>query len=808
MIALANFDSLSATLLGWIAQSLILGTLAAIIAWVLSRTLMRHARPSLLAAFWLVVLLKFIWPVGPSFPFSLTQIASSTVASLSQTRNAATAPIPAAQPTESAPLGGFASVVMVVLDTSSLAVQAAPRALSEGRLGVWAAWGAVAYVAAVALLAAARVRSYVLFARRCGRIPLSDDLLRHRVAALCRRAGLRVIPTVRVDPTGRGAFVYGVIRPTLVLSPAFDEHELDAVVLHETAHLRRGDLLVRVLQCIASTLLFFWPVVAWVNRRIDLAREVACDEWALRHSRLSPADYARCLLRASVRQSRSWSAFAPAAMAANPSHVERRIDMIMNATNVRSRGRLLTLAAGGAVAAWGGFVLSGASAAIKAPAAPDGAAQPAVITARSCDGDGAPMLSRIPLLGTLFRSQHPTHDVMFHAVASGDGCAGPVAFQFTAPQTAESLASFAAAHPTSDANGDGTLTQAEHDAYFVALAMQAPRGVLAAYPHADRDSDGQLSADEAAELVTSGPPMPHLMAMPAGGHFVAAGADLGNGPTTARGIGMNVSVDVDESTDGTTTQRRVVVIRKADGQSDVQVSGDQITVSGQPIEIALAGASPADGDKDETREIELPDGRKAIVRTIVRTSTTDSADQDDPAPQPRVFVARRLDADDSPTTAECDVVMGAPGTWTARLPEPPSVWLLTNVDATPSAAEVASFVASAEQAPLRTFFRMHPQADADGDGVLTTAERDAFLEAQTQRIREHILRAFPDADANGDGTLSQQEMHEHLLSKARAGAPGAGGGAFFINTADGVPLSVEGDVKVIIKRIDNADQDR
>ncbi len=69
-------------------------------------------------------------------------------------------------------------------------------------------------------------------------------------------------------------------------------------MVHEVTHLRRGDPWLRCLQWIAGTVLFFWPVVAWVNRHIDLAREHACDRWALRHGKLCASEYARCLLEA------------------------------------------------------------------------------------------------------------------------------------------------------------------------------------------------------------------------------------------------------------------------------------------------------------------------------------------------------------------------------------------------------------------------------------------------------------------------------------------------------------------------------
>jgi hypothetical protein len=135
--------------------------------------------------------------------------------------------------------------------------------------------------------------------------------------------------------------------------------ELEAVVLHEIAHLKRRDMLVRQLQWCVGTALYFWPVVAWVNRRIDLAREQACDAFALRHGRLSVQEYARCLQRA-AQPPRPWfRAYGPAAMASAPGTLERRIDMILR-TKTKSTPRRLRLAGAAFLMAWSVFVLTGA----------------------------------------------------------------------------------------------------------------------------------------------------------------------------------------------------------------------------------------------------------------------------------------------------------------------------------------------------------------------------------------------------------------------------------------------------------------
>ena len=60
--------------IGWRALGVVIlhGTVLAALAWLLAATVLRGARPALLAALWTVVLVKFALPVGPALPFSLS----------------------------------------------------------------------------------------------------------------------------------------------------------------------------------------------------------------------------------------------------------------------------------------------------------------------------------------------------------------------------------------------------------------------------------------------------------------------------------------------------------------------------------------------------------------------------------------------------------------------------------------------------------------------------------------------------------------------------------------------------------------
>jgi beta-lactamase regulating signal transducer with metallopeptidase domain len=100
------------------------------------------------------------------------------------------------------------------------------------------------------------------------------------------------------DPA-TGPHVVGIFRPIIVVPPALLEEPglLCPALLHELAHVRRRDALARLIQVIACAVFFFWPVMRLVSRRLDRAREAACDAWALEISEVPRPAYARLLVR-------------------------------------------------------------------------------------------------------------------------------------------------------------------------------------------------------------------------------------------------------------------------------------------------------------------------------------------------------------------------------------------------------------------------------------------------------------------------------------------------------------------------------
>ena len=79
--------------------------------------------------------------------------------------------------------------------------------------------------------------------------------------------------------------------------------ELEVVIAHELAHVRRADFFWNILQTIAETLFFFHPAVWWISSRIRHERELCCDDLALKICP-NPFAYANALVRLEEQRSR------------------------------------------------------------------------------------------------------------------------------------------------------------------------------------------------------------------------------------------------------------------------------------------------------------------------------------------------------------------------------------------------------------------------------------------------------------------------------------------------------------------------
>jgi beta-lactamase regulating signal transducer with metallopeptidase domain len=126
-------------------------------------------------------------------------------------------------------------------------------------------------------------------------VPTLDPLLQKtleecessRSVTLCASDDLRV-------PTAIGFSKPLVVIPSWTMRE-LSALELNAILLHELAHLQRRDDWTNLIQKILGALLFFHPAVWWIEKKLALEREMACDDLVLAQT-ASPQAYAECLV--------------------------------------------------------------------------------------------------------------------------------------------------------------------------------------------------------------------------------------------------------------------------------------------------------------------------------------------------------------------------------------------------------------------------------------------------------------------------------------------------------------------------------
>lgn len=81
--------------------------------------------------------------------------------------------------------------------------------------------------------------------------------------------------------------VIGIVKPVILIPPAMllrlSSQQLEAVMLHELAHVQRNDYLINIIQCMAKGIFFFNPFFILLSRVIDNERENSCDDIAVHH---------------------------------------------------------------------------------------------------------------------------------------------------------------------------------------------------------------------------------------------------------------------------------------------------------------------------------------------------------------------------------------------------------------------------------------------------------------------------------------------------------------------------------------------
>ena len=114
--------------------------------------------------------------------------------------------------------------------------------------------------------------------------------------ALGLRRAVRLLESAAIEVPS----VIGSLRPVILLPAStltgLTPAQIEMVLAHELAHIRRHDFLVNLLQAFVETLMFYHPAVWWMSRRVREERENCCDDMAVAVCG-NPIQYAKALTR-------------------------------------------------------------------------------------------------------------------------------------------------------------------------------------------------------------------------------------------------------------------------------------------------------------------------------------------------------------------------------------------------------------------------------------------------------------------------------------------------------------------------------
>ncbi len=291
----------------WLTAMAWQAALLALVVWAADLLLRRRGWPQVRYALWALVLVKLLVPPSFALPSGVVgRLLPEEAANVASQASPPAAPV-APAPVEAPAASGAAyerSVVPATVAGSWPAPSPPAVALPAGPSVSPEAWAMLAAVT-VSLLLLFWLISRALRLRRMIRAAAAEPppaWVGEVLARAAKRVGLRHVPRVVITDAVGSAAVFGVLRPVLLLprgacedgSPLRTGH----VMLHELAHVKRGDLLANTAQALMQVAFWFHPAVWLAARRLRHLRELCCDATVSRLLRERTPEYRETLAEA------------------------------------------------------------------------------------------------------------------------------------------------------------------------------------------------------------------------------------------------------------------------------------------------------------------------------------------------------------------------------------------------------------------------------------------------------------------------------------------------------------------------------
>ena len=332
-----------ATFLLCIASNVVIAGILAVFALALTRF---WRSPHLAHALWLLVLIKLVTPPIVQLPLGRFTMGDGE----------ASAPTGIAGAREVAPVGSspdvrHRSALSPAIDRPLSSVDDAAgvdrqRGVWACLLDAWRAWLVGAWAMGTAGFVGVSLRRHMrlLALTADGRSPAAS--ITQDARRLSRKMGLAACPLLRVTAARVCPFVAPGVRSPMIMLPSWllaelDRDQINAILAHELAHVRRRDHWVRIFEVCALALNWWNPIAWWAGRQLRQAEEECCDAWVVWVMPEKRRAYGETLLHTVEYLTRRVVAAIPAGTSFLGCQLKRRIEMVMN----RSADRSMSLTA-------------------------------------------------------------------------------------------------------------------------------------------------------------------------------------------------------------------------------------------------------------------------------------------------------------------------------------------------------------------------------------------------------------------------------------------------------------------------------
>jgi beta-lactamase regulating signal transducer with metallopeptidase domain len=337
-----------------LANALVAAMLA-VPAYCLSRW---GKRPALAHVFWLFILIKLVTPPIWRVPVSLDHLAANFSNREVQPAKPVNPTPPASEPREILDSGNVAflrderllpAALLPELIESSIpstsvdagVVQQVVEKQTAASPIPWRMALAVCWLTGSAVMLCLTLFRLTSFVRCLRRVWPVQGPMQQLALELSQRLGLRATPQLGIAPMRMAPLVWGWGSNARVIIPrelwnTLDQDQRTMLLVHELAHLKRGDHWVRLLELVVRPLYWWHPVVWLAARELREAEEQCCDAWAVWALPHAARSYARALMdTVDFLSQRSVPLPVGASGIGQVQDLRRRLIMIMRGTTPR-----------------------------------------------------------------------------------------------------------------------------------------------------------------------------------------------------------------------------------------------------------------------------------------------------------------------------------------------------------------------------------------------------------------------------------------------------------------------------------------